>query len=703
MSDSPEKKDNLLIELGTEELPPKALKNLAQSFSSSIAASLTDAGLASIDEHDARFFAAPRRLAVWVRAVASGQPDRLEQRRGPSVSAAFDANKAPTKAALGFARSCGVEVSELATEETEKGSWLTFQHQVKGQAIDQIVNTALETAIKQLPIPKRMRWGDSAQEFVRPVHWLLALYGETTLNVSVLGLQSGNSTRGHRFHCPTNIPIPSADQYVQILRDQGHVQVDYAERQKNISAQVAALESEAGGNAVLDQALLDEVTGLVEWPVSIRGKFDEKFLDIPAEVLVSSMRDHQKYFHLVDDSERLLPGFITVSNIESNDPHRVRAGNERVLRARLSDAEFFWQADQKINLESRIPSLREVLFHKKLGSVHDKVQRMKLLAQIIAETIDADEAFVDRACDLCKVDLVTDMVGEFPELQGTIGRYYATNQGEPGEVSTAIEEHYRPRFAGDVLPGNPVSQCLALADRLDSLAGIFTCGEIPTGDKDPYGLRRASLGVLRIIIDSKLNLDLYALIQKAVIGFSDTRLELQPDTADKVFSFVTERLRAYYQPLGFDTEEVNAVMAVKPKKPFDFDQRIRALHDFVKNHQDDALSLAAANKRIANLLNKQSDAIAKTVDPALFREKAESDLFELVSRTSGSVKQAFSCGNYSEGLTQLSALKGPVDQFFDDVMVMDEDQSIRSNRLALLQTIRLLFLEVADISVIRVE
>lgn len=693
---------NLLIELGTEELPPKALKVLAESFSRSVSLSLIEAGVVSEKPDSVQFYAAPRRLAVLIKDVESSQKDRVEQRRGPSVSAAFKEGE-PTKAALGFARSCGVEIDQLGREVTDKGEWLCYAIQVVGLSLTALVNKALEQAVKQLPIPKRMRWGDSDQEFVRPVHWLLALHGLNTLEVSVLGLNADNKTRGHRFHVPGQITVPSADDYVSTLLEQGKVQVDYAARQAAIKTQVEVLAKNETAQAVMHPALLDEVTGLVEWPFAIYGQFDSKFLEVPTEVLVSSMSDHQKYFHLVDEQGRLLPGFITISNIQSNEVSRVRAGNERVLRARLSDAEFFWQADQKLKLDDRISSLKRVLFHKKLGSVHDKVSRMKVLAQSIAGQIGADPKQVDRACDLCKTDLVTDMVGEFPELQGTVGRYYAANQGEVNIVAKAIEAHYQPRFAGDDLPQGEVAQCLAIADRLDSLAGIFACGEVPSGDKDPFGLRRASLGVLRIMIESGLELDLYELVKQAVDGFSEMDLGNNDDVAEKITSFVFERLRAYYQPFGFDTEEINAVMAVQPSRPLDFDHRLHALHDFVANQSDAALSLAAANKRIANILVKQKSKLVSEVQPSLFKEKAEGALFDLVNQSASAAQLAFSNSKYSEGLLELSALKSPVDAFFDEVMVMDEDLAVRANRLALLHSIRALFLNVADISLIQVE
>ena len=695
---------DLLIELGTEELPPKALKKLARSFASTIGQFLTEQNVIA-PANEVLWYATPRRLAVVVESVAARQENRQEQRRGPSVKAAFDDSGAPTRAAMGFAASCGVEVTDLQRLSTDKGEWMVYDQSIDGQSIAELVDEALEQAVKKLPIPRRMRWGQHPQEFVRPVHWLLALFGDEILPVSVLGLTAGSVTRGHRFHVPGSITISSADRYLATLRDQGYVLADFIARQAIIVDQVEALAAEVGARAVIDTDLLDEVTGLVEWPKAIYGEYDRRFLDVPAEVLVSSMRDHQKYFHLVDGDGKLKPGFITVSNIESVEPERVRAGNERVLRARLSDAEFFWISDQKIKLQDRIPALGNVLFHKQLGSVQDKVDRFQVLAKQIAMTIAADEAEVERAGSLCKVDLVTDMVGEFPELQGTVGRYYAANQGEPAEVSDAIEQHYLPRFAGDALPESKVAQSLALADRLDTLCGIFACGEVPSGDKDPYGLRRIALGVLRILVEKNLDLDLHELLTRAMGELQSAlpKLDGGEETVTKVYDYVMERLRGYYQQLGFDNEEITAVLAVRPTRPLDLDARLRAVQDFTNQQADAALSLAAANKRIANILSKQDGSISAEVDPTLFRDPAESGLHQKVEALGDEAQSAFARGDYSAGLVALAKLKSPVDTFFDDVMVMDEDVAIRMNRLSLLDSIRQLFLEVADISLIRVE
>ena len=697
---------NLLIELGTEELPPKVLHKLGQAFAAVFFNSLVEAGVATRGEGMFRYFASPRRLAVWIKQVAPRQEDRVEERKGPSIKAAFDDDGNPTRAALGFAGSLGVGVDKLQRKETDKGTWLVYQQKIPGEKIQVLAQAALELAIRKLPIPKRMRWGDSPQEFVRPVHWLLAMYGSDPLKLSVLGLDADCWSYGHRFHAPRKLRIMSADRYLKTLKTDGMVIADYEERRNLIEKQVNRIAARMKTTAVIDPDLLDEVTGLVEWPQALYGEFDQKFLQVPSEVLVASMKDNQKYFPLVDANGKLHAGFITVSNIKSSSPKRVRSGNERVLRARLADAEFFWHGDQKTPLIDRKPALAKVLFHEKLGSILDKVERIRVLATAIGINLKANQAHIDRACDLCKSDLVTDMVGEMPELQGLIGRYYAANQGENKVVSIAIEQHYLPRFAGDVLPDNHVARSLALADRLDSLAGIFACGEVPTGDKDPYGLRRASLGVLRIMIEDGLVLDLKQLVAMALAQFSDSEndeLDTSQKVADQVYNFVTDRLRAYYQPLGYDGSAISAVMAVAPTSPVDFDHRLHAVSAFFGEEKEAAQSLASANKRIANILSKQAGSVPETVDKNLLQEKAEIALYDKVLTISESVDKHFAKGNYRKGLAGLAKLRTPVDRFFDEVMVMDEDVRVRSNRLAMLSEIRALFLQVADISQLRVE
>ena len=697
---------NLLIELGTEELPPKALKSLGTSLVESMYRFLADAKLVEPDSDVHRYFASPRRLALWIRRVAPRQPDRIEERRGPSISAAFDNEGSPTKAALGFAKSCGVSVEQLERSKTEKGEWLTYCSKVAGEDVQTLVNRGLDQSIRKLPIPKRMRWGVRPQEFVRPVHWLLAMYGSDVLPISVLGLTAGYWTMGHRFHAPGKIRVRSADRYLETLKKEGHVIADYGERRSMIERQIERIANKQGANVALDQDLVDEVTGLVEWPWAFYGEFDRRYLAIPAEVLVSSMKDHQKYFHLLEENGALVPGFIAISNIKSSTPKRVISGNQRVLRARLADAEFFWNGDQKVALIDRKNALNRLLFHKKLGSVLDKVERMRGLAQEISTQIGAEPHDVDRACDLCKTDLVTDMVGEFPDLQGTIGGYYAANQGESDAVSLAIREHYLPRFAGDLLPQGKVSICVAIADRIDTLAGIFACGETPTGDKDPFALRRAALGLLRICIEKELDLDLRQLISHAMEQYTNDRfqeLDTSSTTETLIYDFVLDRLRAYYQPAGFDTMEISAVMSVAPSSPLDFHRRLQAVNDFFRHHGDAAHSLAAANKRIANILSKQDGHIDDVVSPDLINEEAEIGLFKHVEQSGKNARSLFSEDRYSQGLVELASLKIPVDAFFDNVMVMDENIAVRNNRLALLNNIRKLFLEVADISLVRVD
>ncbi|MGI9319199.1 MAG: glycine--tRNA ligase subunit beta [bacterium] len=697
---------NLLIELGTEELPPKALKLLGQSLVESVFQFLLDSQVVSSGKEMYRFYASPRRLALWIKQVQPRQTDRIEERRGPSISAAFDQGGNPTKAALGFAGSCGVQVDQLDSHKSEKGEWLSYRSKVAGEDVQSLVGQALDHAVRKLPIPKRMRWGSYSQEFVRPVHWLLAMYGSDVLPVTVLGLESGCWTYGHRFHAPKKIRVRSADRYLETLKEDGHVLADYTERRSLIERQITRIAKREGFTAVMDQDLLDEVTGLVEWPTAIYGEFDRRFLSIPAEVLISSMRDHQKYFHLLNQEGVLVPGFVAVSNIKSSAPKRIKSGNQRVLRARLADAEFFWNGDQRIPLIDRKMVLDRVLFHKKLGSVRDKIERMRSLAQLIADKIGAEPRHVDRACDLCKADLVTDMVAEFPDLQGTIGSYYAANQGEHDAVSLAIREHYLPRFAGDALPQGSVSRCLALADRIDTLTGIFACGETPTGDKDPYALRRAALGVLRILIELELDLDLQELIVASLTLYAETEskvMDAGENTGSVVFEFIMDRLRAYYQPAGYDTLEITAVLGVRPTNPLDFHHRLEAVHEFFKEHSDAAHSLAAANKRIANILSKQVESLEDMLDPDLFSEEAESELFRQVERSGKRARSLFQNDQYSSGLVELASLKTAVDTFFDSVMVMDENIEKRRNRLILLNGIRKLFLEVADISLVRVD
>ena len=706
------RRDNLLIEIGAEELPPRALQALGRAFAAGLARGLVEAGVLA-DRDNYRYFATPRRLAVLVHGVSARQPDSVVERRGPSLQAAYDARGKPSPAAVGFAKSCGVKLAQLDTLKRDQGTWLVYRQKVAGLNLADVVTRCLEESVRQLPIAKRMRWGAHRVEFVRPVHWLLALHGAKLVKTRVLGLEAGRFTRGHRFHAGDKLPVADADDYNPLLESTGRVIADFDRRREAIKKQLARISRKAGARVVADDGLLDLVTGMVEWPRALLGGFDRRFLKLPDEVLVSCMVAHQKYFHLIDDKGKLLPGFIAVSNIQSKSPTRVRRGNERVLRARLADAEFFWNSDLKISLEARTEELKGVLFHNQLGSLHDKTARVARLARFIAEQLGADADKAARAALLCKADLVTDMVGEFPELQGTMGRHYAKKAGEDKAVADAIEQHYWPRRrfdkgGGDKLPPGPVAQSVAVADRIDSLTGIFAGGEAPTGDKDPFALRRAALGVLRVLIEKQLDLDLYQMLQAGRESYqvaTGAAAAVTPDaeTIERVFAFMLERLKAYYQPLGYSASELSAVMACRPSKPLDFDRRLKALNRFFATRPEAAESLASANKRIAGILGKadlkpSAGAPSGCYDEALFREKAETELARQLDKIGAHVRACFSDNHYDKGFAALSELKQPVDSFFDEVMVMDPDAAIRNNRLALLTRIRELFLGAADLS-----
>ncbi|UCC56275.1 MAG: glycine--tRNA ligase subunit beta [Gammaproteobacteria bacterium] len=686
---------DLLVEIGTEELPPTALHTLCTAFETSLGRSLEENHLV---HGGSKGYAAPRRLAVLVRNVPLSQPDREVVRRGPALQAAFDEDGNPTKPAEGFAKSCGVTVAELDQLETDKGSFLARRSVEPGRTADVIIPGLVEQTLKSLPIPRRMRWGAGEEEFVRPVHWVLLLLGDQVLEADILGIHSGGTTRGHRFHCNETLTISRPDDYLKKLEHPGHVLVDMDRRREAIRTQITEAGEALGGITRIDADLLDEVTALVEWPVAITGAFEERFLEVPPEALVSSMQDHQKFFPVVDNNGELLPHFIAVANIVSSDPQQVQAGNERVIRPRLEDAEFFWKQDRKVTLESRAEKLADVIFQQQLGSLGDKQRRIATLATIIAETAGFNTTYVQRAAALCKCDLLTSMVYEFPELQGTMGRYYARHDDEPVEVAAALDEQYQPRFAGDDLPSTATGQAIAIADRLDTLAGIFAIGKPPTGDKDPFGLRRAALGVLRILIEQRLDLDLLDLINTAVEGLPG-KLGNEADAAD-VFNFMLERLRTYYLESGYDTLEFEAVLALRPTRPLDFDQRMRAVRAF--RNLPESENLAAANKRIRNILRQAENLEITTypakVDAVLFKEDAEKALDKTIRELDNVVNPMFEQRDYTNALCKLAALQAPVDRFFDDVMVMDEDTALRDNRLALLSALSELFLQVADIS-----
>jgi glycyl-tRNA synthetase beta chain len=685
---------DLLVEIGTEELPPKALRRMRDALQNSLDTLLTDNYLPHGESHA---YATPRRLAVLVRDVPVSQPDRKVSRRGPALRAAFDADGNPTKPAQGFARSCGVEVADLEQLETDKGTWLVFNSTTTGMATTEIIPGLLEKALRELPMPKRMRWGSSETEFVRPVHWIVLLFGNNPVKTQLLGIESDRYTRGHRFHHNEKINITAPQDYAEILRQSGMVIADMERRRESIKIQVSEAGTALGGHAHIDPALLDEVTALVEWPVAISGSFDPHFLDVPAEALISSMQDHQKYFPVMNAAGELLPHFITVANIASRDPDQIRAGNERVIRPRLEDAVFFWNQDRKQSLESRAPQLDSMTFQKKLGSLGDKQRRIGDIAAALAATLGLEVSRVRRAASLCKCDLVTSMVFEFPELQGTMGRYYAVHDGEDDEVAKALDEQYQPRFAGDELPCSATGQALAIAERLDTLTGIFAIGQTPTGDKDPFGLRRSALGLLRILIEKQLDLELPALIDTAAQLFPE---DVQATSVtEQLFAFMMERLRAYYLEAGYDSHMFAAVLARQPARPLDFDQRMRAVKAFRKLAEADSLS--AANKRIRNILRKAETAIPVNCRKELLQEPAEQALASALNDLETAVRPLLEERAYTDALCKLAALQAPVDAFFDQVMVMAEDNQLRDNRLALLHSLSELFLQVADISLLQ--
>lgn len=688
---------DFLFELGTEELPPKALRDLETALREHFAASLANAGLAHAGIES---FAAPRRLALRVRELATEQPLQQIKRRGPPVNAAFDKDGAPTRAATAFADSCGVAIDALERVKEGKGEFLYFSGTKPGAATASLLPGFIQAALDALPIPKRMRWGAGSAEFVRPVHWVVMLFGEDVLDATLLDVRAGRATRGHRFMAPAAIELARPADYATSLQQQGKVIADFATRREQIRAAVTARASALGARAVMSDALLDEVTALVEWPVAVEGHFEPRFLELPREVLISTLEDHQRYFPLETPGGELLPTFITISNIESRDPAQVRAGNERVVRPRLSDAEFFFRQDRKATLASRAPALDSVTFQAKLGSVGDKARRVASLSSTISAEIGADVSLANQCALLAKCDLVTSMVGEFPELQGIMGAYYAAADGLPAEVAQGIREHYLPRGAGDALPATRVGLAVALADRLDTLAGIFATGQKPTGAKDPFGLRRAAIGVLRLLIELKVDLDLRRCIEAAVAA--------QPvksaTAADDVYQYVLERLRSYYLeggavgPTGFATtgEQLDAVLASEPRSPLDLDARLRALAGFLA--QPAAAALAAANKRIANILRKSEGGAGGQIDPALLREPAEQALAAALARVRTPVEQSLAQRDYAAALATLAQLRAEVDAFFDAVMVNDPDAALRANRLALLGSLAGLFGRIADLS-----
>lgn len=681
---------DLLFELRTEELPPRTLLGLSNALTEGIVKGIDAAGIAHGRVHG---FATPRRLAVWIEKLEENQPDRAVERRGPPLANSFDPQGAPTQAATAFAKSCGVAVEHLSKLTNEKGAWLQFRGIERGAATTALLGNILTQAIAALPIAKRMRWGAHSAEFVRPVHSLVVLHGEDVVPVEILGLRAGRVTSGHRFHSPKPITLKSAKGYESRLR-RAYVIADFAKRRERIRAEVtaAATAEGAGCTALIDSALLDEVTALVEWPVPVAGRFEQRFLSLPREVVIATVQDHQRYFAVQTPQGNLSGGFVTVSNIESRDPSKVRAGNERVVRPRLSDAAFFWEQDRKISLQAHAAKLSGVIFQAKLGSYADKTARVTALSALIGSRIGADPQ-VELAAELSKADLMTAMVGEFPELQGTMGRYYAEAEGLPREVARAIEEHYRPRYAGDAVPETRIGQAVALADKIDTLAGIFAIEQRPTGAKDPFALRRAALGVLRIVLECRLDLDLLELLSAAAAAQPVQR----PGVAEEVYDFIAERLRGLLleQP-GTTPEMLDAVLANRPRSPLDADTRLTALKEFLR--LPDAAVLAAINKRIANILKKAQLRADVSVDPQALTEEAEIALHRALRELREPVLEATNQRRYADSLRALVGLQAPVNDFFDRVMVMDEDLARRNNRLALLRDAQILLGGVADLS-----
>ena len=684
---------NFLVEIGTEELPPKALKTLATSFADNVEAELNQAGL-TFDKIE--WFAAPRRLAVKVLNLATQQPSKEIEKRGPAVSAAFDAEGKPTKAAEGWARGCGITVGQAERIATDKGEWLVHRAKIEGQPTKNLLNDIVANALAKLPIPKPMRWADKTVQFIRPVHTVTMLLGDELIEGEILGVASARTIRGHRFLGEKEFEIQHADQYPQLLREKGSVVADFNERKAEILAKSQAKATALGGMADIEESLLEEVTSLVEYPNVLAAKFEERFLAVPAEALVYTMKGDQKYFPIYDKDGKLLPHFIFVSNINPEDPTAIIEGNEKVVRPRLTDAEFFFKTDLKQKLIDRLPRLETVLFQQQLGTLKDKTDRIEQLAGEIAKQIGADEVKAKRAGLLSKCDLMTNMVFEFTDTQGVMGMHYARHDGEDEEVAVALNEQYMPRFAGDELPKSLVASAVALADKFDTLTGIFGIGQAPKGSADPFALRRAALGALRIIVEKNLPLDLEDLVKKSAALFGD-KLTNQNVVAD-VVDFMLGRFRAWYQDEGIAVDVIQAVLARRPTRPADFDARVRAVSHF--RTLDSAEALAAANKRVSNILAK-ADATIGEINLTACVEPAEKALAEAVLALRTEVQPLIAQGDYTAVLDKLANLRAPVDNFFDNVMVNAEDPALRQNRLAILNTLQGLFLQVADISVLQ--
>ena len=690
----------ILFELGCEELPPKSLKPLRDALQASVTEQLNQADI-SFDSIKA--FAAPRRLAIQIDGISEKQPDRTEEKRGPAIKAAFDADGNPTRAAMGFAKGLGIEASKLTTINTDKGDYVGYIQTVQGQATTELLPTIFQTALDNLPIAKRMRSGASRNEFVRPVQWAVLMQDDAVIDATIQGHQTGNQTRGHRFHSPEYHTIAHANDYEQLL-DGLKVVADFDKRQMLIKNQVKALADEVNADAIVPQSLLDEVTALVDFPIALRASFEPRFLQVPQEALISTMQADQKYFCLTDKAGKLQPYFIFITNIESKDPNQIIEGNEKVVRPRLADAEFFFLQDQKQPLFALTENLKTRVFQDKLGTIWEKSERIAKLAAFIAalmqqqgQQIDIDETV--RAGILSKADLASSLVGEYPELQGIAGTYYARLNDEPEAVAASLEEQYLPKFSGDVLPQTSIGICLALADRLDTLVGIFAIDQAPTGSKDPFSLRRSAIGILRILIEKQLPINLVALVEQAIKGYSDadgSKITKMGDTFTQVMAFLNSRYRAMYTEQGVSVDTIQAVQAINPHMPLDFDQRIRAVQAFSELSQ--AEKLADSNKRVANILAKSEGVVADEVDASLLTEDAEKSLYQAVQQAQTAVTPLLETANYTQILQTLVSLDEPLTQFFADVMVNSKDMALQANRLALLKQVRALFLTVADIS-----
>lgn len=684
---------DFLVELGTEELPPKALRRLRDAFAASFSAGLDAQRLA---HGDIQSFASPRRLALLAADLAGGQAQREVKQKGPPVNVAFDSDGNATRAALAFAKKCGVEIDDLQRERTDAGEWLVHTATEEGRSAAELLPEIVQTALNELPIPRRMRWGSGDSEFVRPVHWLVMLHGNAVVEGEVMGITAGNRSRGHRFHAPGEIEIASPGEYANTLCTVGKVLAEFDARKEKIVAGVKKAAADGGGFPIGTDALYDEVTALTEWPVPLTGSFDPGFLELPDEVIVETLASHQRYFPLRDDSGKLLPAFVTVANLESTEPDSVRDGNERVIRPRLADAAFFWKTDLLTPLAGKRERLAKVVYQQGLGSLQDKSDRVAALADVIADQTAADKVQVKRAAELCKCDLVTGMVGEFPGLQGTMGGYYAAHDGENPHVCAAIREHYMPRFAGDDLPESTAGQTLAMADKLDTIAGAFALGKKPSGNRDPFGLRRAALGVIRLIIEKEIDVDIVNTVAEAVRLQPVDDLESVRVEAD-IYDFIVDRLRNYVADKD-DAQQADLFAAVRSQRPvslIDFVARLEAVTTFLQ--LDAAESLAAANKRIGNILQKAQ--IGQTsINPALLSEEAELQLHDVLTQAQSDVTPLIEQRAYTDAMHRLAELRQPVDTFFDDVMVMADDEAIRNNRIALLTELRALFLGIADIS-----